>query len=246
LARLSIPAAEYAALRQRQLVEVVPDLRPVDEIRFENLALVNPDSVRRNMETKPGEPIDQKKLDLDMRRIYGTGDFEHVNYRYLDEHGKRILAVDAVEKSWGPDSMRFGLGLSNDFSGDALYNLLVSYRKRWINPLGAEWRTDLQLGNNNSLYSEFYQPLTATGHFFIAPSVYLERITGPVYQGNSRLATIDRKKAEARLDLGVNFNEWGSLRLGSWVARSSGKWIPEHCPSRWIPTPSRWVPIAHA
>jgi NTE family protein len=59
--------------------------------------------------------------------------------------------VDAVEKSWGPDSMRFGLGLSNDFSGDALYNLLVSYRKRWINPLGAEWRTDLQLGNNNSV-----------------------------------------------------------------------------------------------
>ena len=214
LARLSIPAAEYAALRERQMVAVAPDVRPVDEIRFENLALVNPESVRKNMATKPGEPIDQKKLDMDMRRIYGTGDFEHVNYRYLEEHGKRVLAVDAVEKSWGPDSMRFGLGLSNDFSGDALYNLLVSYRKRWINPLGAEWRTDLQLGSTTSLYSEFYQPLTGTGHFFIAPSVYLERTTAPVYQGDSRLATIDRKKAEARLDLGVNFNEWGSARIG--------------------------------
>jgi NTE family protein len=52
LARLSIPAAEYAALRQRQMVAVVPDTRPVDEIRFENLALVNPESVRRSMETK--------------------------------------------------------------------------------------------------------------------------------------------------------------------------------------------------
>ncbi len=214
LARLSVPAAEYAALRQRQLVEVVPDLRPVDDIRFENLALVNPETPRRSMETKPGEPIDQKKLDLDMRRIYGTGDFEHVNYRYIEDHGKRILAVDAVEKSWGPDSMRFGLGLSNNFSGDAHYNLLVSYRKRWINSLGAEWRTDLQLGNNNSLYSEFYQPLNAAGHFFIAPSVFLERVNAPVYQDNNRLATIDRKKAEARLDLGVNFNEWGSMRLG--------------------------------
>jgi hypothetical protein len=95
-----------------------------------------------------------------------------------------------------------------------LYNLLVSYRKRWINSLGAEWRTDLQLGNNNSVISEFYQPLNAGGHFFIAPSVFLERITAPVYQGNNRLATIDRKKAEARLDLGINFNEWGAMRLG--------------------------------
>jgi len=214
LARLSIPAAEYAALRQRQLVEVVPDVRPVDEIRFENLALVNPEAVRRNMQTQPGEPIDQKKLDQDMRRIYGTGDFEHVNYRYLEEPGKRVLAVDAVEKSWGPDSMRFGLGLSSDFGGDALYNLLVSYRKRWINPLGAEWRTDLQLGSTTSLASEFYQPLTGTGHFFIAPSVFLERRTAPVYQGDTRLATVDRKKAEARLDLGVNFNEFGSFRMG--------------------------------
>jgi NTE family protein len=214
LARLSIPAAEYEALREQQMIAVAPDVRPVDEIRFENLALVNPDSARIHMQTKPGEPIDQKKLDMDMRRIYGTGDFEHVNYRYLEEPGKRILAVDAVEKSWGPDSMRFGLGLSSDFGGDALYNLLVSYRRRWINPLGAEWRTDLQLGSTTSLASEFYQPVTASGSFFIAPSVFLQRTTAPVYQGDSRLATIDRKKAEARLDLGVNLYEYGVFRLG--------------------------------
>jgi NTE family protein len=166
------------------------------------------------MQTKPGEPIDQKKLDMDMRRIYGTGDFEHVNYRYLEEPGKRILAVDAVEKSWGPDSLRFGLGLSSDFAGDAMYNLLVSYRRRWINSLGAEWRTDLQLGSTTSVASEFYQPLTASGSFFVSPNVFLQRTTGPVYQGDTRLATIDRRKAQVGLDLGVNLYEYGALRLG--------------------------------
>ena len=206
LARLSIPAAEYAALRERQMVAVVPDTRPVDEIRFENLALVNPESVRVHMETKPGQPIDQKKLDMDMRRIYGTGDFEHVNYRYLEEPGKRVLAVDAVEKSWGPDSLRFGLGLSSDFAGDALYNVLVSYRKRWINPLGAEWRSDLQMGSSTSLGSEFYQPLTSSGAFFISPNVFFERRIAAVYQGNSHIADIERKRVEARLDLGANFH----------------------------------------
>ena len=214
LARLSIPAAEYAALRERQMIAVVPDVRPVDEIRFEKLALVNPELVRTHMQTKPGEPIDQKKLDMDMRRIYGTGDFEHVNYRYLEEPGKRILAVDAVEKSWGPDSLRFGLGLSSDFAGDALYNVLVSYRKRWINPLGAEWRTDLQIGSTTSLGSEFYQPLTASGAFFVAPGAFLQRTNGPIYQGDKRLATVDRKKAQLSLDLGANLYEYGTFRLG--------------------------------
>lgn len=220
LARLSIPAAEYAALRERQMVAVVPDTRPVDEIRFENLALVNPESVRVHMETKPGQPIDQKKLDMDMRRIYGTGDFEHVNYRYLEEPGKRVLAVDAVEKSWGPDSLRFGLGLSSDFAGDALYNVLVSYRKRWINPLGAEWRSDLQMGSSTSLGSEFYQPLTSSGAFFISPNVFFERRIAAVYQGNSHIADIERKRVEARLDLGANFHEHGTFRLGVLAGKS--------------------------
>ena len=96
-----------------------------------------------------------------MRRLYGTGDFEHVNYRILEEPGKRVLAVDAVEKSWGPDYLRFGLGLSSDFTGDAYFNLLAAHRKTWLNSLGAEWRTDVQIGHNNSLRTEFYQPLIA-------------------------------------------------------------------------------------
>ena len=64
-----------------------------------------------------------------MRRIYGLGNFEHVNYRFLEEPGKRVLVVDAVEKSWGLDTLRFGLGLSSDFSGDAYFNVIGSYRK---------------------------------------------------------------------------------------------------------------------
>ncbi|HRL93505.1 MAG TPA: patatin-like phospholipase family protein [Pseudomonas sp.] len=84
LQRLSIPPAEYAALRQRQLVSVQPDERVVDEVRFEKLQRVNPEVAKAALETKAGEPLDQPKLDRDMRRLYGTGDFEHVNYRLRD------------------------------------------------------------------------------------------------------------------------------------------------------------------
>lgn len=79
MAHLSIPPKEYEVLRQRQLVASVPNPQPVDEIRFTNLNRVNLNTVQAVMETQAGEPIDQSTLDRDMRRIYGTGDFEHVN-----------------------------------------------------------------------------------------------------------------------------------------------------------------------
>lgn len=214
LAALALPVDEYAALRRQQQIAVLPDLRPVDEIRFENLQRVNPRAAQAVIDTAPGKPIDQQVLDRDMRRLYGTGDFEHVNYRFLEEPGRRVLAVDAVEKSWGPDYLRFGLGLSSDFTGDAFFNLLASHRRTWLNSLGAEWRTDLQIGRTSSLISEFYQPLNAEGDFFIAPHLNLERRSTTIYARNDRLARYDLSSAALGLDAGLQFRRYGMLRLG--------------------------------
>lgn len=214
LQRLSIPEKEYAALRQRQRVALVPDLRPVDEIRFEDLHRVNPDTARASLETRPHRPIDQQTLDKDMRRLYGTGDFEHVNYHFLEEPGRRVLAVDAVEKSWGPNYLRFGLGLTSDFTGDAFFNLLASYRKTWLNSLGAEWRTDVQLGRTSSLNSEFYQPLETEGTYFVAPRLAFERRTSDLYRDDDRVATYQLTSAQLGLDLGRQLSRYGELRFG--------------------------------
>lgn len=214
LKQLSIPEKEYAALRNHQLIVSVPRPEPVEEIRFENLHRVNPETVQAVMDTKVDQPIEQKVLDQDMRRIYGTGDFEHVNYRFLEEPNKRVLAVDAVEKSWGPNYLRFGLGLSDDFQGGAYYNLLASNRRTWINELGAEWRTDLQLGRTSSLYSEFYQPVDVRRFFFVAPYVSLERRITDIYQGSQRIATYRLDSALAGVDLGSQFTRYGELRIG--------------------------------
>lgn len=214
LAHLSISPGEYAALRQRQLVSVTPDLRPVDEVRFDNLQRVKPAAMHSVIKTRAGQPIDQQTLDRDMRRLYGTDDFEHVNYRFLEEPGRRVLAVDAVEKSWGPDYLRFGLGLSSDFSGDAFFNLLGSYRKTWLNSLGAEWRTDVQLGHTSGLYTEFYQPLSAQGTFFVAPHAAIERRTADLYQDDDRIASYEVTSTLAGVDLGTQFERYGELRLG--------------------------------
>jgi len=214
LAQLSIPPEEYAALRRQQTVEVASDVRAVDQIQIDGLQSVNPAAVRSVMQTEAGQPIDQQVLDSDMRRIYGMGNFEHVSYHFVDEPGERILVVDAVEKSWGLNSLRFGLGLSSDFKGDAYYNLVASYRKKWLNSLGAEWRTDAQVGNTSALMSEFYQPLRPEGDFFVAPNVELQRSVYNLYQNNQRVAMYQITSSTAGVDLGTVFGHYGELRLG--------------------------------
>jgi NTE family protein len=214
LARLALPAAEYAELRMRQQVRVEPDLRPVDEIRFTDLKMVNPTTVLAAMDTKAGRPIDQQALDRDMRRIYGMGYFEHVNYSFVEEPGRRVLVVDAVEKTWGQDTVRFGLGLASDLKGDAYFNLIGSYRKSWLNSLGAEWRSTLQVGRTTAFNSEFYQPLRPEGRFFVAPNVILERRATDVYQGSQRVATFKTTSTLAGFDVGTLFGRYGEARVG--------------------------------
>ncbi|HEX4883117.1 MAG TPA: patatin-like phospholipase family protein, partial [Casimicrobiaceae bacterium] len=214
LAALSLPADQYAALRQRQTAPLVPDTRPVDVVAFTPMHRVNPEYAGALLGVRPGAPIDQDALDRSLLRLYGTGDFEHVSYRLIESPTRRILNVEAVEKSWGPNYLRFGLGLSSDFDGSAFFNLLGQYRRTWLNANGGEWRTDVALGRNNSIVSELYQPLDARQRFFVAPRVELESNYLGVWLGDTRISEYSLPTAIAGVDAGANLGHLGEVRLG--------------------------------
>jgi len=214
LSTLSVSPAQYDAWRRHREGVTMEALVPVDEIRFGKLEHVNPATARSVLRIKPGAPIDQQTLDSDLRRLYGTGDFERVNYQLLEEPGKRILSIDAVEKSWGPNYLRLGLGLSADFRGDAFFNLLVSHRRTWLNRLGGEWRTDLQFGRANRFATEFYQPVEPSQTFFVVPSASYQRRTVDIYQTDQRIARFDLHDARVAVEAGAQFTKYGELRLG--------------------------------
>jgi NTE family protein len=214
LAPYALPPEAYASWEQRRTAVDRTPLPTVDEIRFEGLQRVNPATALAVMETKAGQPVDQKVLDRDMRRVYGTGDFEHVGYRFLEEPGKRVLAVDAAEKSWGPNYLRLGLGLSSDFKGDSFFNLLASYRMTWLNDLGGEFRTDAQVGRTNRLGLEFHQPLQKGPGLFVVPRIEYERRTTDVFNNNQRVASYDVSASSVGVEGGAQFTHYGESRLG--------------------------------
>jgi NTE family protein len=222
LKRYSLPPEEYAALRATQ-VAAHKALGTVDEIRVEGLERTNPEVVRAMIESKPGEPLSEDKIGADLRRIYGRGDFESIGYHITGDGGPRAMVIEPREKSWGPDYLKFGLGLASDFKGDNQFNLLVQYKKTWLNRLGGEWLTEGQVGQDTHLFSEFYQPVTASGHWFVAPSLLVGRTTRGVFAGDDKVADYQVRSKQVGLDTGAVLGTWGQLRGGAvWTRVNAG------------------------
>jgi len=213
LKRYSLPPDQYAALRDRQVREP-KGLGTVDDIRFEGLQRTNPEVLRSLVQSKPGEPLKEETIGADLRRIYGRGDFESIDYRISDDLGKPVMVIQPREKSWGPDYLRFGVGLASDFHGENPFSAMVSYRKTWLNRLGGEWLSEFQVGRMTRLFSEFYQPVEERGRYFVAPSVSIGQTTRPVYEGDNWIAQYNVGDARIVLDSGVVLGTLGEARVG--------------------------------
>ncbi len=122
--------------------------------------------------------------------------------------------VRARRKSWGPNYLRFGLNLEDDFQGNSRYNAAVRFVLTEINELGAELLTDLQIGSEPKVVSEFYQPLNASRTWFVAPSARVEARDLPIYVNNSQVADFRDREAEADIDFGRELGNWGEIRAG--------------------------------
>lgn len=214
LKRYSLPPEQYAALRATQVSQEKP-LGTVDEIRIEGLQKTNPAVVRELMESKPGDPLTEEKVGADLRRIFGTRDYESISYRIVGgDVGPRAMIIEPKEKSWGADYLRFGLGLASDFRGDNQFNALVQYRKTWLNPLGGEWTTEAQIGQNTHVSTEFYQPLNETGKWFVSPSGSIGQQTRGFFAGDDKVADYLISVGQIGVDLGAVLGTWGQLRVG--------------------------------
>jgi NTE family protein len=124
------------------------------------------------------------------------------------------MEVRARRKSWGPNYLRFGLNLQDDFQGNSRYNAAARFILTEINQLGAELLTDVQIGSDPKVFSEFYQPLTASRTWFVAPSARIESQDIPIYNGNVQIASFRDREAEADIDFGRDLGNWGEIRAG--------------------------------
>ncbi len=170
------------------------------------------------MQTRIGQPLDPETIDLDMRRIFGRGDFETVNYALEEIDGKRTLVVLVKEKAHR-NYVRFGLELEAALGRQADFNVLASHRMKWLNSFGGEWRNDLILGRDVLVQTELYQPLSTAQYFFVAPKLRYTIDRFDLYADDLRIAEYGQEIAGVGVDLGVNFLQYGEARVGAFVGQ---------------------------
>ncbi len=213
LRMLSLPPEQYAALRERQRAPAEKGSVVVEAIRVEGTKRVSPEVVLQSLQTQVGEPLDRNTIDLDMRRVFGRGDFENVNYAIEDVDGKQTLTVLVKEKP-ERDYFRFGLELDADLGKQANFNLFASYRSKWLNTWGGEWRSDLVLGTDVLVGTEFYQPIGPSQYMFVVPRVQYSVTPWYLFEDTIQIAQYRNTQAIAALDLGANIIQYGDARIG--------------------------------
>lgn len=170
--------------------------------------------VAATMKDVTGKPLDKELVQRRLSSLYALDLFESIDYALIEENGQAGLELSLRRKSWGPNYVRVGLNLEDDFEGGNRYNIALRFIKTEINKLGGEWLTDLQIGDNPRVFSEFYQPISLFSRYFVAPRVEFQERSINLLEDEKRIAEYRVRTLEGGLDVGREFSNWGELRFG--------------------------------
>ena len=213
LAGLSVDAEAWGAFLERQRAPAWQPPR-VRSVAFDNRSSLATANLEAIVRLKPGDPLDAEVVRVDLELLYGLGIFESADFRV--EHAEDGVDVVYVvrEKRWGPNYLRFGLGLNEDFQGRSSYQVGLGVIVTPVNDLGAEWRTEGYIGSRLGVATEFYQPIDRAMRYFVAPRAVALRRSLELERGTVSSTDFTVDSLGAGLDLGRVIGTWGEARVG--------------------------------
>ena len=213
LAALAVSEAEYARYHARRTS------RPTIDKNLAFVRIVHDDKLssavlESRLSVAAGDPIDTGVLARNAERLYGLQLYEKVGYTLIKGAGGTGIEYRATTKSWGPNFLKFGLALEEDFEGSTAFNIDARLTRAGLNRLGAEWRTDLRLGTDPRLFTEFYQPLSFDSRWFVAPRLQVGQYNLGAFSQDETVARLRVTEAETGFDFGRELGTVGELRVG--------------------------------
>ncbi len=166
--------------------------------------------------------LDLDKVDQQLTRIAGEGQFDWLGYEGFTQNGVPALRVTTHEKSYGPPFV--DLAVNVDGSGVSAFDFSAGARVIFmdIGDHGGEWRNDFLLGSSNLGATEFYQPV-AMSKFFVAPYAFASKFPRNSFNGLTRVAVFGDERAGGGFDIG-HTGRLSEIRLGYEIF--SGKLAP--------------------
>lgn len=215
LQAISVDRATYDAYQARRSASLQAESQ-LAFVRVVHDGKLAPAVLESRLSIQAGDPVDPRTLAENANRLHGLQLYEHVGYTLIEENGRTGVEYRATAKSWGPNFLQFGVSLEDDFEGSTGFNLETRMTRAGLNRLGAEWRTDLRLGTDPRVFSEFYQPLSFDSRWFVAPRFEMSQSNLDIFGTDQTIARLRISEAETGLDFGRELGTVGELRVGAY------------------------------
>ncbi|MFT7372704.1 MAG: NTE family protein [Oleiphilaceae bacterium] len=219
----SMSETEYQAYRQQKKVKhekLLTSLeQPISAIVIQNKSRVHEAFIRKQLALSEGQSLDAHELNAAVQRLYNTDEFQRIDASIFDDGTKRRVVVTSEDKSWGPTFLEFGIGWETNFTDKSSIDLDFAYMKRNLTDYGGEWRVQLELGNEASLKSELYLPLTRTRSFFSRTKYSFSTIDYSVGSDSNLPLSVEQNTHQVIQGLGYNFSQNGYFEFGGLIEK---------------------------
>lgn len=219
LSKYSLSKEDYSAWRAS--LTKTPELPRVDGIEIKNGTRIA-DSVLTPFISQPlGQALDPVRMQSDLARLYGLGYFECIDYHVERQGTKNIVVIQAPRKSWGPDYLKLGFKMAEDFKGHGDYGIMARYQRTELNELGAELQVDGTVGLNSGVSAELYQPvgkvprhLSYGAPYFLFASGWLQQYNEPILVNEGSELPFRDQHSGVGGGGGRSLGNWGQMRVG--------------------------------
>jgi NTE family protein len=220
LTALSVPEAEFQRILQTRAAHRT-SLPQVDFLRIEPGSEKYASAIHALFGDQVGKPVNVPRLTRRVGELYGQGNLEIFDYRLVQgdtaaEDPEYGLAFTTRRNSWGPNYLRFGLQLQNDFEGNSSFNAAARGTLAEITRYGGEWLWDFQVGETPRVATEVYLPVGYRSRWFVAPHAQFQIRTLPLINDDERiLAEYRVRTTDIGVDLGRELGNYGEIRVGA-------------------------------
>ena len=212
LKSLSLNDIDYLAYRDEHKQKVIYNVK-IDSIEIDNPTYINNDVILSRINQQTGHELNEDTLRADIIDIYGLGIFDNIDYKVVEKDGKNVLKLTTTPSWNNHGEINFSFGFEDDFDGHSAYSIRTGYTMFGINSYGGEWRNDIDIGRNQLLSTEFFQPLDPEQHLYLKTSLkYYER--DEYLPLNSGTVSLNTQRYGASLEVGTHMLESMELELG--------------------------------